>query len=105
MKKWSIWPTIGKMDPPGCSQMTKFKSNPLQVNTESLTADQIHHLTTHALTEHFQLDMSDSDFEVNDIWDVLVGAAVQRLTIETASKLLESVPSPNTARNAVYDLL
>jgi len=85
--------------------MTRSKFNPSQVNAKPLTARQVYELTSQVLAEHLQLDMSNSDYEVNDIWDVLVAAAVQRLTIETASKLLESTPSPNTVRNAVYDLL
>ena len=85
--------------------MTKHKSNSLQANTEPLTAEQVYQLTSEVLQEYFQLDMSNSDFEVNDIWDVLVAATVQRLSIETASKLLESTPSPNTVRNAVHGLL
>ena len=85
--------------------MTKNKSKASQATTEPLSAQQVYELTSQVLAEHLQLDMSNSDYEVDDIWDVLVAAAVQRLTIETASKLLESTPSPNTVRNAVYDLL
>ena len=85
--------------------MTKHKSSTSKPNTEPLTAQQVYELTSQVLQEHLQLDMSNSDFEVDDIWDVLVAAAVQRLTIETASNLLESTPSPNTVRNAVYELL
>ena len=62
-----------------------------QPNTEPLTAQKVYELTSQVLQEHLQLDMSSSDFEVDDIWDVLVAAAVQRLTIETASKLLAGV--------------
>ncbi len=49
--------------------------------------------------------MGRSDYEANDIWDVLVAAAVQQTTVETASGLLEAAPSPNTVRNAVKTLL
>ena len=85
--------------------MTRHKSNPSRANAEPLTAQQIYGLTSQVLQEHLQLDMSNSDFEVSDIWDVLLAAASQRLTIETASNLLQSAPSPNTVRNAVHDLL
>jgi putative transposase len=85
--------------------MTKFKFNPLQVKAQSLRAQQVYQLSRPVLHDHFQLDMSNREFDVTDIWDVLVAAAVQRLTIETASTLLESAPSPNTVRNAVHELL
>jgi putative transposase len=39
------------------------------------------------------------------VWDVLVAAAVERVTIEMASNLLEDAPSANTVRNAVKGLL
>jgi putative transposase len=85
--------------------MTNTNSNPSQPSAEALTAQQVYQLTNQVLQEQLELDMSDSDFEVNDIWDVLVAAAVERVTIETASDLLESAPSPNTVRNAVHGLL
>ena len=104
MKYWSIWLTI-RISKHSRRTASKHKSSTSQPNTEPLTAQQVYELTSQVLQEHLQLDMSNSDFEADDIWDVLVAAAVQRLTIETASKLLESTPSPNTVRNAVYDLL
>ncbi|MCP4943123.1 MAG: ISH3 family transposase [Planctomycetaceae bacterium] len=74
-------------------------------NSKQLTAQDIYELTSAVLQEHFQLDMSGSQFEASDMWDVLVAAAVERVTIEGASKLLEDAPSPNTVRNAVKELL
>lgn len=72
---------------------------------KQLTAKDVYELTSAVLQEHFQLDMSDSHFEAGDVWDVLVAAAVERVTIEAASNLLEDAPSPNTVRNAVKGLL
>lgn len=49
--------------------------------------------------------MASSEYEASDIWDVVVTAAVQQTTVETACGLLERAPSPNTVRNAVKGLL
>lgn len=70
-----------------------------------LTANEVYELTSEVLQEKFELDMSYSPYEASDIWDVLVAAAVQRTTVETACDLLENAPSANTVRNAVKALL
>jgi hypothetical protein len=49
--------------------------------------------------------MSKSAYEAQDIWDVVVAAAVERVTIEMACELLEQAPSANTVRKALYRLL
>lgn len=73
--------------------------------TKRITANDVYDLTRAVLQEHFALDMSRRDYEASDIWDVLVAAAVQQTTVETASGLLTDAPSPNTVRNAVKALL
>jgi len=73
--------------------------------TNRLTANDVYELTSTVLQEYFELDMSDSGYEASEIWDVLVTAAVQQTTVETASGLLENTPSANTVRNAVKKLL
>lgn len=65
----------------------------------------MYELTSEVLQEYFELDMSRRDYEASDIWDVLVTAAVQQTTVETACGLLERAPSANTVRNAVKMLL
>jgi putative transposase len=62
-------------------------------------------LTRETLQEIFQLDMTASEYEAQDIWDVLIAAAVERITVETACDLLEKAPSPNTVRKRVYEML
>jgi hypothetical protein len=81
--------------------MTRNESTP----TKRLTANDVYELTSDVLQEYFELDMSSSEYEANDIWDVLVTAAVQQTTVETACGLLERAPSANTVRNAVKTLL
>ena len=81
--------------------MSRNQSTP----TNRVTANDVYELTSNVLQEYFELDMSHSDYEASDIWDVLVTAAVQQTTVETACGVLESAPSPNTVRNAVKTLL
>ena len=45
--------------------------------TTRLTANDVYDLTSAVLQEYFELDMSHSDYEASDIWDVLVAAAVR----------------------------
>ena len=73
--------------------------------TKQITAQEVHQLTSDTLQEVFQLDMSDRQYEAQDIWDVLIAAAVERITAETACHLLDGAPSPNTVRNIVYEML
>jgi hypothetical protein len=86
-------------------QMSQPKSSGNAPKTKQLTASEVYQLTSQVLQEHFQLDMSSSSYQASDIWDVVVAASVQRLTIETACDLLENAPSPNTVRNALRQLL
>lgn len=73
--------------------------------TKPLAAQEVHQLVSKTLETHFNLDMSDSLYEAQGIWDVLIAAAVERITIEMACGLLEQAPSPNTVRSTVKRLL
>jgi len=44
------------------------------------------------LQGHFQLDMTNRDHSAQDIWDVLVAASAERISIEMAGQLLEVAP-------------
>ena len=72
---------------------------------DKLSAQDIYQLTQEALQETFDLDMSQSQYDAQTIWDVLVTAAVERLTIDSASQLLEDAPSAKTVRNAIKSIL
>jgi hypothetical protein len=74
-------------------------------SNKQLTAQDIHQLVSVTLQEHFQLDMTDRDYTAQDIWDVLVAAAVERLSIEMASQLLEAAPSGTLVRTLVKSML
>jgi putative transposase len=73
--------------------------------TKQVTAQEVYQLTSETLQAVFELDMADRLYEAQDIWDVLVAAAVERVTIETACDLLEEAPSPNTVRSIVQEML
>lgn len=70
-----------------------------------LKASEVHQVVSDVLQEHFQLDMSNRDYEAEDIWDVLVAASVHRVTVEMASNLLEQAPTGNTVRTIVKEML
>jgi hypothetical protein len=73
--------------------------------TKEISAQEIYELTQETLQAHWSLDMERSRYEAEDIWDVLIAAAAESLTMEMASELLEEAPSPNTVRNAIHSLL
>jgi putative transposase len=73
--------------------------------TKEITAQEVYQLTSETLQEIFQLDMSGSLYEAQDVWDVMVAAAVERITAEAACNLLEEAPSPNTVRNNVLEMV
>jgi hypothetical protein len=87
------------------AQVAQDKFNPTVQKTKQVTAQDVYQLTGETLREVFQLDMSDSVYQAQDVWDVLVAAAVERVTIETACDLLEEAPSPNTVRTVVREML
>lgn len=85
--------------------MAQTKYKPSGETTKQVTAQEVYRLTSETLQEIFPLEMSERRFEAQDIWDVLIAAAVERVTAETACDLLEKAPSPNTVRNIVYEML
>jgi hypothetical protein len=78
-----------------------------EYNTTSneVRAQDVHRLTQEVLQAHWQLDMQKCLYTAEDIWDVVIAAAAQQMTIEMACDLLEEAPSPNTVRNAIHVLL
>ena len=85
--------------------MAQDKFNPRDEKTRQVTAQDVYRLTSETLQEVFQVAMTGSQYEAQDLWDVLVAAAVERITIETACGLLEEAPSPNTVRKSVCEML
>jgi hypothetical protein len=74
-------------------------------NTKQLRAQDIYELVSATLQEHFQLDMENRDYDAQDIWDVLIAASVERISIEMASKLLEAAPSGTMVRTVIKEML
>ncbi len=85
--------------------MVKVKFRAKQGEFKRLNAHEIHRLVSEVLQTHFPLEMEGRTYEPQAIWDVLIAAAVERLTIEGASDLLEEAPSPNTVRNVLRGVL
>ena len=72
---------------------------------KQVTAAEVHQLVGETLQEHFELDMSRRDYDAQDIWDVLIAASVERVTVEMASCLLDDAPCGNTVRSIVKEML
>ena len=84
--------------------MTPNKNRPYDTSQE-LKAQDVSQLVGKALQEHFQLDMTNSTYEEQDIFDVLVAACVEHISIEMACKLLEDAPSGTLVRTRVKEML
>lgn len=74
-------------------------------NSKQLKAQDVYQLVSATLQEHFQLDMTNRSYTAQDIWDVLVAASVERISIEMASQLLEAAPSGTMVRTLVKEML
>lgn len=74
-------------------------------NSKKLRAQDIYQLVNATLQEHFQLDMENRTYSAQDVWDVLVAASVERISVEMASQLLEGAPSGTTVRTLVKSML
>lgn len=72
---------------------------------KQLHAAEVYQIVSETLQEHFHLDMSERRYAVEDIWDVLIAASVERVTVEMASQLLENAPTGNTVRAIVKEML
>ena len=88
------------------SQTRRNKVTRRQDSTRrEVRAVEIHAIVQEVLGEVFTMDMEGSQFEKRDIFDVLIAAAVERITIEMACELLEDAPSANTVRSKVREML
>jgi len=76
-----------------------------KVGKKQLTAQEVHTLVQQVLQEQWPLDMENSDYEAQDIWDVVIAASVEQLSLEGASQLLAGAPSGNTVRGILKDML
>jgi hypothetical protein len=101
LKKGPKATIIGVTEKPEMEPMVKIKSRVKKREYKRLNAQEIHHLVMEVLQEYFPLAMEGRAYAAQDIWDVLIAAAAERLTIEGASEVLEAAPSPNTVRNVL----
>lgn len=84
--------------------MAHRKFNTSRKNVKRLSAQDIHRLTQETLQAHFPLGREGCAYGAEDIWDVLLAAAVERTTVETICDELEG-PSANTVRTALKGVL
>ena len=84
--------------------MARRKFNTSRKNVKRLSAQDIHRLTQETLEAHFPLGREGCAYGAEDIWDVLLAAAVERTTVETICDELEG-PSANTVRTALKGML
>ena len=84
--------------------MAHRKFSTRRENVKRLSAQEIHLLTQETLQAHFELEREGCVYGAEDIWDVLLAAAVERTTVETICDELEG-PSANTVRTALRGLL
>lgn len=85
-------------------QVAQPKDN-RKVKEKQLTAPEVYTLVQQVLQEQWALDMEDRDYEAQAIWDVVIAASVEQLSLEGASGLLDSAPSGNTVRGILKALL
>ena len=84
--------------------MARRKFSTSREKVKRLSAQDIHRLTQETLQAHFELEREDCMYGAEDIWDVLLAAAVERTTVETICDELEG-PSANTVRTALRGVL
>jgi len=81
--------------------VAQSKYNRSSEKPKQVTAKEVYQVTSDTLQEIFQLDLSAGLYEAQDIWYVLIAAAVERVTVvggPVAQKLL------NRARAAAIDV-
>ncbi len=76
-----------------------------QANKKELKAEEVHGLVSDALQAHFQVEMGNGKYEAQDMFDVLISACVERVSIEMASKILKEAPSGTWVRTRVKEML
>jgi len=84
--------------------VARRKCNTSCKKVKRLSAQDIHQLVQETLQTHFPLERTGWEYPAEDIWDVLLAAAVERTTVETICDELEG-PSANTVRNAIKGVL
>ena len=84
--------------------MARQKFNTRHEKVKRLSAQEVHQLIQETLQAHFQLEREGCAYGAEDIWDVLLAAAVERTTVETICDEMKG-PSANTVRNALKGIL
>jgi putative transposase len=85
-------------------KVARQKFNTRHEKVKRLSAQEVHQLIQETLQAHFQLEREGCAYGAEDIWDVLLAAAVERTTVETICDEMKG-PSANTVRNALKGIL
>jgi len=72
---------------------------------KQLAAPEVYTLVQQVIQEQWALNMEERDYEAQDIWDVVIAAAVEQLSLQEACDLLANAPSGNTVRGILKDML
>lgn len=76
-----------------------------KVRKKQLTAPEVYALVQQVMQEQWSLDMEASDYEAQDIWDVVIAASVEQLSLQGACDLLAGAPAGNTVRGILKAML
>jgi hypothetical protein len=69
---------------------------PLPKDSAKLTCDQVHDLTKEIIRDAFpEVEINGYTYTENEIWDVLIYASANRISIHAACEQLENAPSSN----------
>lgn len=70
-----------------------------------LEASGVHDEVVCVLQKYFGLDRAGCQYDESDIWNVVISASVERMSIEGVCDVMSDAPSPNVVRNAIRGVL
>jgi hypothetical protein len=88
------------MVPFSCEE-TEYQSTDqsLMENTQHLSAEQVRELSVGTLCSHLDLKLEGHRYREEDLWNVVVAAAAEAQSIESAAASLEGAPHGSTVRH------
>lgn len=77
----------------------------LMKNTQNLSAEQVRELSVGTLSSHLDLTLEGHRYREGDLWNVVVAAAAEAQSIESAAASLEGAPHGSTVRTHLRERL
>lgn len=74
-------------------------------HTRPIISAQLREAVLQVAGEHIPLEISGRDLDDEGVWEILMYASVNRMTIESACQELEQAPSGNTVREHLSEAL